>query len=224
MKPWLVIPAKPFSAAKSRLAGVLSATQRAELSAYLLTRTLQIATAANCFAGVVVVSRDPAALALARQFGALPLLETVPNLNAALSQARAWVEAAGADAMLIAPADLPGVRAEDLRLLVAAFDAEGEVVIAPSRDGGTNALLLALPARFDFAFGRDSYRQHCLSAVEAGCIVRTVCTETLHFDLDAPADWAELTADPATDFWEISSGATHDRPQGISRFLSERPG
>lgn len=203
MKPWLVIPAKPFDVAKSRLAGVLSPAQRAGLSSRLLAQTLHLAAAADCFAGLVVVSRDPAALALAAQLDAHPLTENVPDLNAALLQARAWVEAAGAPALAILPADLPRLRAEDLRLLVATFAEADEVVIAPSRDGGTNALLLALPARFDFAFGRDSYRQHRLRAAEAGCRVRTLCIETLRFDLDAPADLAELEADPAADFWRF---------------------
>lgn len=203
MKPWLAIPAKPFDAAKSRLAGVLSPAQRAELSTHLLAQTLHLAAAADCFAGIVVVSRDPAALALAAHHDAHPLTENVPDLNAALLQACAWVAAAGSHALAILPADLPRLRAEDLRQLVATFTEPDEVVITPSRDGGTNALVLALPARFDFAFGPDSYRRHRLRAAEAGCRVRTLCTETLHFDLDAPADLAELTADPAIGFWRF---------------------
>ncbi|HQY91188.1 2-phospho-L-lactate guanylyltransferase [Caldilinea sp.] len=195
MKPWLLIPAKSFDEAKSRLAGVLSAPQRAALSAHLLARTLRMANASALFARIVVVSRDPAALALAEAFAALALSETVPDLNAALRQARLTAEREGADAVLTLPADLPRLQAADLHLLAGARDEPRTVVIAPSRDQGTNALLLPLPAPFDFAFGPDSYPIHHVRAASAGCTVRVVCTETLRFDLDSPADLEELTAD-----------------------------
>lgn len=195
MKSWLIIPAKPFDEAKSRLAGVLSAPQRAALSAHLLARTLRTAVAADCFAQMIVVSRDPAALALADQFGALPLREMDGGLNAAVAQACRQAAARGGDAALILPADLPRLRTTDLHALVAAFGDGARVVIAPSGDGGTNALLLPLPAPFAFAFGADSYCAHCSRATAAGCDLQAVSTATLRFDLDSPRDWEELAVD-----------------------------
>ena len=194
MKPWLIIPAKPFDEAKSRLASVLSAPQRATLSAHLLERTLRTALAADCFAQVLVVSRDPAALLLAAQFAALPLLETDVDLNAAVEQACRQVMALGGNAALILPADLPRLHTTDLHALIAAFGDGKRVVIAPSGDGGTNALLLPLPAPFVFAFGADSYHAHRTLATTAGCAIQDVLSVTLRFDLDAPRDWEELAS------------------------------
>lgn len=195
MKPWLIIPTKPFDEAKSRLANVLSAPQRAALSAYLLERTLRTALAAECFVQTIVVSRDSAALALAARFGVLPLPETDADLNAAVQQACHQATAFGGAAALILPADLPHLRTTDLHALVAAGGDSKRVVIAPSNDGGTNALLLPLPAPFTFAFGPESYCTHRRRALEAGCDLQTVRTATLRFDLDTPHDWKKLAKD-----------------------------
>ena len=59
-----VIPVKPFSEAKTRLADVLNATQRAELSRQLFLRTLKIATGLST---VIVVSRSKVVRQLAQQ-------------------------------------------------------------------------------------------------------------------------------------------------------------
>lgn len=192
MKPWLIVPAKPLQEAKSRLAGILSTSQRAALSAHLLERTLRMAATSACFHRSLVVSRDPAALSLAVRYGALPLLETGFDLNAALEQACRHASALGAAAALILPADLPRLRTTDLHALVAAFDDSRRVAIAPSSDGGTNALLLPLPAPFRLAFGPNSFDVHCRQMTEAGYVPQPVCTATLRFDLDTPHDWQEL--------------------------------
>lgn len=205
MRRWLIVPAKPFHAAKSRLAAVLAAPARAALSANLLARTLQIAGDAALFEQIVVVSRDAEALALATVYSAVGLPERTAELNAALQQACTWVSAQGATHALLLPADLPYLTVADLQLLAApqAGDhAEHSVVIAPSRDGGTNALLLGLPARFEFAFGAQSFWLHQRRALAVGCSVRVVETPALAFDLDSPADLAELMAGAPAGCWE----------------------
>ena len=62
------------------------------------------------------------------------------------------------------------------------------VVIAPSHDGGTNALLLYPPYVIDFAFGPDSFRRHHRQAIQADVAVQIVQSSTLAFDIDWPAD------------------------------------
>ncbi len=194
MRPWLIVPAKPFDEAKSRLAAALPHDERTALSAALLERTLQVAAESLLFERRVVVSRDPAALALATHCGADALPEAVADLNAALTQAAAVATAAGADAALLLPADLPHLCVADLHALAAAFAGVRRVVLAPSRDGGTNALFLPLPPPFAFAFGVDSCRAHQQAADAAGCAVVRVERAALSFDLDSPADLQELLA------------------------------
>lgn len=189
---WLLVPVKPFDEAKSRLATVLPEAERAALSRYLLTRTITLASDTGLFARVLVVSRDCAALDLAKILGALPLLEEEADLNLALMQATRHAETALADAILVLPADLPLLTARDLTDLCTA-GREGDVVLAPSRDGGTNALLIHLPAPFAFAFGENSFSAHRHRAVAAGREVKILHSETLALDLDWPDDLALLS-------------------------------
>ncbi|MCB0021775.1 MAG: 2-phospho-L-lactate guanylyltransferase [Caldilinea sp.] len=195
MKPWLIIPAKPFTAAKSRLATILSPTERARLGAFLLERTLRVAQEAEAFDEIMVISRDPVALQLASGLGARALAETGVELNEAVTQACRDAQENGATCVLVLPADLPRLTAADLHLLCAAADAPETVVITPSRDGGTNALLLSLPVPFAFAYGRDSFQHHARRATRSALDVRVVETDNLRFDLDAPADLSELAND-----------------------------
>lgn len=200
LKLWLIVPVKPFYEAKSRLSDVLSKDQRAKLSAHLLARTLSIAAATQLFERTVVISRDPAALAIATRCRALPLEEQGRELNAAFTQSCAFAAASGAEAALLLPSDLPRLRSEDLCSLVEPFRRHpSSVVIAPSRDGGTNALLLPLPLPFPFAFGDGSCQEHRRRARAAGCEVCVVDRPALHFDLDTPTDlseWLGVSPDP----------------------------
>lgn len=207
MRRWLIIPVKPFDQAKSRLATVLSRAERAALSAHLLQQTLCIASGAGCFDEIVVVSRDPSVLSLAAAWNVTALLEekradldTDPDtvLNVALTQACNYAETSGAEAALLLPSDLPRLRSEDLHEIVATFSAHPHaVVLAPSQDGGTNAMMCPLPAPFPFAFGAQSLSMHRSLARSAGYVVAVVERATLAFDLDAPADLYEISADPA---------------------------
>jgi 2-phospho-L-lactate guanylyltransferase len=65
-------------------------------------------------------------------------------------------------------------------------------VIAPSRDGGTSALLLRPPDAIDFAFGEESFRRHCTLAQARGVQCQVYESPTLAFDVDVPRDLAIL--------------------------------
>jgi 2-phospho-L-lactate guanylyltransferase len=194
MKLWLLTPVKPFDESKSRLAAVLSRAGRAELTRALLERTLQVARDSGRFTGLLVVSRDDAALRLAAAAGAQAVQERRAGLNAALRQACEQARIEGADAALILPADLPYLTAGDIDLVLAAAQPMVDVVIAPSQDGGTNALLLRLPPRLPLCFGPDSFRRHRQAAAAAGLAVAVCTSPTLAFDLDRPEDWEVLQA------------------------------
>ena len=83
----------------------------------LFLRTLEAATAAG--PPVLVVSPDPAALALARGRGAAGLEEPRPiGLNHALGLAAREAAGRGAGALLVVSADLPDLEAADLRAML----------------------------------------------------------------------------------------------------------
>jgi 2-phospho-L-lactate guanylyltransferase len=192
MKLWLIVPVKPLDEAKSRLAPVLSPTERAALMEAGLDHVLACARAVEFLAGVVVISRDPVIRTRARAAGATALWETGHTLNEALAQARTFALGQQADALLVLPADLPLLTVQDLHALYRLAERQPGVVLAPSRDGGTGALLLRPANAIPFAFGPDSFRYHCALAERQGLHCQVYESPTLAFDVDTPADWSEL--------------------------------
>lgn len=193
MKLWLIVPVKPFGVGKSRLAGALSDPARARLSRRMFHHVLTQAAQANVLAGSLVVSRDAAVLDGLPEPQAIFVQERGTDLNRALEQGRQQAVAWGAEAILVLPADLPLLTAEDIRRLYLAATAADGVVIAPSTDGGTNALLLRPANAIHFAFGPHSFAAHQALAHQAGLPCLRFQSPTLSFDVDWPTDLTTLT-------------------------------
>ena len=197
MKLWLVIPVKPFQESKSRLHPVLNSAERAALSRRLLTGVLttvmEFAKEPGVdMAGVLVISRDRTVRRVAEAAGAVVIAENGDDLNTALDEARRAVMRFDVDALLMLPSDLPLLAVDDLRALYASAAQQPGLTIAPSRDGGTNALLMRPPDLIDFAFGPDSFQHHCQRARASGHLCRVVESSNLAFDVDWPQDLDEL--------------------------------
>jgi 2-phospho-L-lactate guanylyltransferase len=190
MSVWAIVPVKPFTRAKSRLAAVLSPPDSVELAEKLLRHTIATVQQVPEVTGVLVVSRDNKALAVAREAGAHTVQEAgMPELNHALMRATQVVVAWRGGAVLILPADLPLVVPEDLRALVRMGDEDNSVVIAPDRaEDGTNALLVRPAGLIPYAYGPGSFHRHYDLAKDARAIVRVYRSERLMLDIDVPAD------------------------------------
>jgi 2-phospho-L-lactate/phosphoenolpyruvate guanylyltransferase len=188
MNLWLVIPVKPLTEGKTRLASALSPASRAMLMRDLLTGVLLQVNEGGLIDGAIVISRDEAVLTLAESLGAQTLRESGLELNAALDEARRMAVANGAEGLLALPADLPLMTADDI-LELREFALTGvQVIVAPSHDGGTNALLLSPPNAIEFAFGEDSFEKHLAQARKCGLSYAVYRSETLGHDVDVPED------------------------------------
>jgi 2-phospho-L-lactate guanylyltransferase len=193
---WALVPVKPFRLAKQRLGGVLSPSRRATLARVLMMHTLDVlgtCVSAGQLARVLVVSTDPMALGLARGRGAIALREPGDGLNAALAQARAYAQAQGAQATLVVPVDLPALSTADVTELLA-LTAHAGVVVAPSYDGGTNALFTCPPDALHYAYGPASCAEHIAQAETSGCRVEICRAPGFTYDLDTPHDLARWLA------------------------------
>lgn len=197
----IIIPAKPFTEAKTRLAPLLSPGQRVELSRRLLQRTIRVA-AQIC--PVLVISQGAEVEQAAVQAGAGFLFEAQPGLNPALRQAIAWATGQGADRVLILPADLPYLSGDSLRKLVACGEEQGPgIVIAPCHQNrGTNALYLSPPDVIQPSFGLNSLQAHRQAARLKGIPAILFHAPELAFDLDTPQDWRRL-AKTRPEFYKI---------------------
>jgi 2-phospho-L-lactate guanylyltransferase len=185
-----VVPVGTLDGAKSRLGETLDAEERRDLATRLLSQTLEAALATPGIDEVLVVTPDVEVRQLAARAGARPIRQRSQGLNAGLRQARDEVLAAGADALLVVPIDLPLISPEALQRILAPLDdpARPLVVLVPDRHGrGTNALLVAPPDAIEFGFGGDSRRAHAACAADAGA--RFVELDgPLSLDVDTPAD------------------------------------
>jgi 2-phospho-L-lactate guanylyltransferase len=190
MTLWAIVPVKPLRRGKSRLAGTLSEDERTELNRNLLQNTLKTLSELKELEEVLVISRDPAALTIARNYGARTVREDgQPELNTALKRATVVAQVYATRGVLVLPADLPLITHEDVEtLLHRAFDPP-VIVIAPDRhQKGTNALLISPAGLIEYDFGEDSFQRHCQRAINAGARLEVVNLPNLGLDLDLPED------------------------------------
>jgi 2-phospho-L-lactate/phosphoenolpyruvate guanylyltransferase len=179
-----LIPLKRLDLAKSRLQPFLSTDERRTLTRRMLQRVVKALRGCDAVDRVALVSPEHQ---VAVELG----LDWVPDgatLNEALQGGIAWAVHAAAESALIIPADLAAVGADDIAALIAAQRSRPEIVIAPTRDGGTGALLVSPPDAVHPAFGPGSFARHVAAARTQGIAVRTVRRPGFARDVDRPED------------------------------------
>jgi 2-phospho-L-lactate guanylyltransferase len=190
MTVWAVVPVKPLQMGKSRLAQVLTAEARLALNRFLLINTLSKLRSIPELEQVLVVSRDPQVLAIARELGAHTVLENgASHLNFALEKAMIVLRQHTTIGALIVPADLPLLNAEDVRKFLSFAKDPPVVGIVPDRHSeGTNALLVYPVGLIPYSFGQGSFQHHCELARQAGARLEIVELESMAVDIDLPED------------------------------------
>lgn len=194
MTLWAIVPVKPLRRGKSRLSSVLSQEERTDLNRHLLVHTIQTLDAIPEIEHVLVISRDPSALALARDHGARTVQENgAPHLNIALARATVVAKSHATRGVLIVPADLPLITPVDVRAMLELTGKPPVVVVAPDRHRrGTNALLVCPAGLIEYDFGPGSFQRHCERAQEAGARLEICELPSLALDVDLPEDLAVI--------------------------------
>ncbi len=167
----------PFAAEtpKTRLASVLDSDERATIARAMLADVVDaIETAGH---DPLVVSTAPIEIETPTAVDDRSLTRAV---NARLEAASGPIGIVMADLALVTPTAIDRLCAHD-----------GDVVIAPGRGGGTNALVVRHPAfRVDYHGG--SYLDHQAIAREAGLRLESIDSFRLATDIDEPADLVEV--------------------------------
>jgi len=190
MSLWAIVPVKPLRRGKSRLADVLSGDERTLLNSTMLGNTLKTLTSVPEVDQVMVISRDTAVLALARDFKVRTLQEDgSSDLNTALKRGTVVAQFYAARSVLILPADLPLLTKESLQTFLACASTSPVVVITPDRrKDGTNALLVRPPGLVDYRFGPGSFQRHIQQASDYNVHVEICDIPEISLDLDLPED------------------------------------
>jgi 2-phospho-L-lactate guanylyltransferase len=205
-----VLPVKRFDNAKRRLGTRLSPGTRRVLAEAMVTDVLTALRRARHVDGVVVVTSEHAAEAIARGHGADSISEAGDGgHNPAAERGVAWALERGARRVLLVPGDCPALAPKQLDELLGPRPAPGpEVVLVPDRHGtGTNALVLTPPGVIAPSFGPGSRVRHEAAAEAAGARFRIAEPPSLVLDIDTAEDFDILRA--ALD--DRVGGAAHTR-------------
>ena len=186
------MPVKALAASKTRLLG----GERSAIEALSLAMMLDVLDAllhVPELDRVAVVTPDALVARAARDAGAEALLRDDPGLNASIEAASAELAPGPGDSVLVVLGDVAAAAPEEISELLHAAESPG-VALAPSRDGGTSALLRtprnAIPARF----GADSAKRHREEAERVGVPYRELFLSSLAIDVDVADDVRAILA------------------------------
>jgi 2-phospho-L-lactate/phosphoenolpyruvate guanylyltransferase len=188
LRVFAIVPVGTLEGAKSRLGATLDAEERHDLASALTRRTVSAAVATPGVAETLVVTPDDEVRELALAAGARPLRQGQGGLNAGIDQAREEAVAAGAEAIVILPIDLPAITPDALADVIAELRDAPRVALVPDRHGrGTNVLALRPPDAIEPCFGGDSRQAHAAAALRAG-VAYVELDGPLRLDVDTPDD------------------------------------
>lgn len=193
---WAVVPVKSFAASKFRMADVLSGAQRRDLAKTMLFDVLSTLGASNGLAGVLLVTADHAAMAMARSFG-FDVLEDKEESGptAAIQQAISSLKGRGCTGVLAVMGDLPLISSDEITQLLAAHQGSRAVTLAPSHNRlGTNAAFCTPPDIIDLTFNGRGLADHIARARQARAETHLLDLSGIALDLDQPEDLAALLA------------------------------
>ena len=173
---------KRLDRAKRRLAEHLSARDHREAVTALLADALDLCASASFFTWLVV-SDDDEVLRRAQERGFGTVTDRGRGLNDALALAVDVAAQAGATSATIIPSDVPLAWAGDLRDILDTGETS-DIVVVPSRDGGTNALYLSPPDVMSPHFGTASFTAHLAEAERLGKRCSILSLARLELDID----------------------------------------
>jgi 2-phospho-L-lactate/phosphoenolpyruvate guanylyltransferase len=179
-----IVPVKGRDGAKTRLADLLSDTDRADLVAAMLGDVVDACTAAESVDAVLVVTPDPDVAPP----GVEILVDEGIGHAHAIETALADTRAAGG--AIVVMADCPLVQPESLDALA---DAARPIALVPSGDGGTNALALRPANVLEPAFGIERSADETIARARAAGYEPAVLDDPLlALDVDRPEDVARF--------------------------------
>ncbi len=178
-----VIPFKK-SNAKSRLSSLLTDKEREEFAMAMLSDVAGTLLSSGCFDVVDILSTSLI------DFESANIVLTDSGLNEALNEYLEKMSSHSLDEpVLIIMADIPLISIKNIRDITAS---KADIVIAPGRMGGTNAIFIRDPSRFHVDYYGASFIKHRDIAQNYGLIVDVFDSFNLSTDIDEVADLAEV--------------------------------
>jgi 2-phospho-L-lactate guanylyltransferase len=190
MSSFAVVPVKSLLKSKTRLSNFFTFQERSLFTLTMLQDVLNALKSSNVNK-TVVVSSDLTVERFVKNFGMTFLKETREGLNQALNQATKWCVRNAAEWVLVLPADVPLITSKDINQLVK-LALNNSVVISPSQNGGTNALLQTPPGVISPCFGSDSFKKHIIRALAKHVKTKIYVSSNVMLDIDSEKDLEQL--------------------------------
>lgn len=191
-----VVPVKDLSGTKSRLRLDFNGPAVERIATAMLEDVVHALCRVSALDRVVVVTPDERVALVARNAGAEALLRDDPGLNACVDAASGECSERPNDGALVVLGDVPGVHPGEIETLLRTLSGSG-VALAPSRDGGTSALLRVPWNIIAAGFGPESASVHRDRAQRSGARFVEVPLPSLAVDVDRREDLESLMASAA---------------------------
>ena len=205
MKSAVIVPVKDFTAAKQRLAPVLSPDHRIRLARWMAERVL----AAVAGAAIYVACDDPEVRRWAEERGAFVVWGVGLGLNGAVDDAVSRVTADGHDHVTVSHADLPFPEG------LSSIAVERTITLVPDRRGdGTNVMSFPTANPLAAEYGPGSFSRHLAAATASGFRVEVRRDAHLSLDVDTPRDLTHPMTTEVLPTWLPTTPA--------NRFIHER--
>ncbi len=178
-----VIPFKK-SNAKSRLSALLSDREREDFAMVMLNDVAEALLKSGCFEVVDILSTS-----MIEVMG-VNIVLTEKGLNEALNEYLQKMSSHSInEPVLIIMADIPLVSIKNIQDITLS---SSDIVIAPGRMGGTNALFIGDPSRFHVDYYGASFLKHLEIASQNNLKIEVFDSFNLSTDIDEVADLAEV--------------------------------
>lgn len=189
----IIVPVKKFAEAKTRLASVLPAADRAKVAELLAETVLRQLARVRRVRRVIVASSEPSLVGVASEFDfdILPDDPLNPGLNGAIGKAVRQAMSSGAQDVGVVFSDLPLLSADEFEKIVQRHleGAVRQVTLVRDRFGiGTNVRLCRPGDLLPPLYGRNSAGEYQKAAAACGAELCIVASDRLSHDLDQPAD------------------------------------
>jgi 2-phospho-L-lactate guanylyltransferase len=186
-----IIPVKNLDESKKRLSPVFTPQERATLTLAMMEAVLK-ALNSSVVNKITVISNDSKIHQVACRLSASFIWSSREGLNPAVEEAAKFCIQNHSDSMLVLAADIPLVLPTDINILVELGSEKKTVVLSPSCNGGTNAMLRNPPNLLRSRFGSDSFVKHAKDAFKMGARVRIYHSLGTSLDVDSVDDLKRL--------------------------------
>lgn len=194
-----LVPVKHLGRAKSRLAALLTDTQRTALAEAMLLDVLDVLSRTRDLSAIAFVTGDATVADIALRHGVRVIEDPVEDgTNRAVEIGLRTLAEEGWAGALVVPGDVPFLSAREVEAALTMLRHAPVVIVPANSDGGTNLLGLAPCGAIEPAFGPDSFNRHVAAATAAGMDPVVLPLDGVGHDIDVPGDlWAELGGGPA---------------------------